>query len=92
MLELLCFQETVNLEKFRARVLILVLVEIRHLVHRMLIKGVPSLDPHCLKLIEENMALLPSSMTAYENLTLGKLVANSSLDEDFDQIDQGWRN
>ncbi|KAJ0587484.1 putative transcription factor interactor and regulator CCHC(Zn) family [Helianthus annuus] len=50
--------------------------------------NIPKIDASCLKLIEENMSLLASFMTAYENFCLGKLVEPSSLDEDFDQIDQ----
>ncbi|KAJ0876614.1 putative transcription factor interactor and regulator CCHC(Zn) family [Helianthus annuus] len=50
--------------------------------------NIPKIDASCLKLIGENMSLLASFMTAYENFCLGKLVEPSSLDEDFDQIDQ----
>ncbi|KAJ0794950.1 hypothetical protein HanPI659440_Chr04g0144791 [Helianthus annuus] len=50
--------------------------------------NIPKIDASCLKLIEENMSLLASFMTAYENFCLGKLVEPSSFDEDFDQIDQ----
>ncbi|MFS7906041.1 hypothetical protein Hanom_Chr01g00054711 [Helianthus anomalus] len=50
--------------------------------------NVPKLDPKCIKLIEENLSLLASFMTAYENFAMGKLVEPSSLDEDFDQIGQ----
>ncbi|KAM0024088.1 putative transcription factor interactor and regulator CCHC(Zn) family [Helianthus debilis subsp. tardiflorus] len=50
--------------------------------------NIPKIDASGLKLIEENMGLLASFMTAYENFCLGKLVEPSSLDEDFDQIDQ----
>ncbi|KAJ0952395.1 putative transcription factor interactor and regulator C3H-WRC/GRF family [Helianthus annuus] len=51
--------------------------------------NIPKIDASCLKKIEENMSLLASfMMTAYENFCLGKLVEPSSLDEDFDQIDQ----
>ncbi|KAJ0525574.1 putative RNA-directed DNA polymerase [Helianthus annuus] len=50
--------------------------------------NIPKIDASCLKMIEENMSLLASFMTAYENFCLGKLVEPSSLDEDFDQIDQ----
>ncbi|MFS7965706.1 putative transcription factor interactor and regulator CCHC(Zn) family [Helianthus anomalus] len=50
--------------------------------------NIPKLDQSFLKLIEENTSLLASFMTSYENFCLGKLVEQSSLDEDFDQIDQ----
>ncbi|KAJ0516256.1 putative transcription factor interactor and regulator CCHC(Zn) family [Helianthus annuus] len=50
--------------------------------------NIPKIDASCLKMSEENMSLLASFMTAYENFCLGKLVEPSSLDEDFDQIDQ----
>ncbi|KAJ0733550.1 putative transcription factor interactor and regulator CCHC(Zn) family [Helianthus annuus] len=50
--------------------------------------NIPKIDASGLKLIEENMGLLASFMTTYENFCLGKLVEPSSLDEDFDQIDQ----
>ncbi|MFS7919599.1 hypothetical protein Hanom_Chr03g00214541 [Helianthus anomalus] len=50
--------------------------------------NIPKLDPSCLKLIEENMSLLASFMMANEKFCLGKLLEQSSLDKDFDQIDQ----
>ncbi|KAF5817225.1 putative transcription factor interactor and regulator CCHC(Zn) family [Helianthus annuus] len=50
--------------------------------------NIPKIDASCFKLIEENMSLLASFMTAYENFCLGKVVEPLSLDEDFDQIDQ----
>ncbi|KAJ0947186.1 putative transcription factor interactor and regulator CCHC(Zn) family [Helianthus annuus] len=50
--------------------------------------NVPKIDSHSIKLIEENMALLASFMTAFENFALGKLVEPLTLDEDLDQIDQ----
>ncbi|MFS7934978.1 hypothetical protein Hanom_Chr05g00398011 [Helianthus anomalus] len=50
--------------------------------------NVPKIDSHSLKLIEENIGLLASFMTSFENFTLGKLVEPSTLDEDLNQIDQ----